>query len=387
MKRLISILCIMFLLLGCLPLQAYAGEGYVSVCAAGMCGENVNYRLTLDYVLRLQGEGAMQKNATCADKYRFWNYEEWIGLMTADEGITTIGDFAFAEYGLQCIFLPKSLESIGKYAFWQCAALTDVFYAGSEEDWSNVQIGAMNDGLNGVTMHYNYAGATIGSCGNFKSPNQASAFSGCPVWVLLGDELTISGTGAADTNGFRTIQRVEENMYYTLEAEVRKVKVEEGITLLGDWLFNSINLIEEISLPRSLKTIEDKAFWNCNALKDVYFAGSEDEWSAVAIGANNDALTGAEIHFGGETAKMIQVRQESLADGRVAIGRFTGPLGRTVQAIAVRYDAEGRLLSMSLVRVNGTGQLSINLSNGETVRFFVVDAETGVPLCEERSVE
>ena len=53
----------------------------------------------------------------------------------------------------------------------------------------------------------------------------------------------------------------------------------------------------------------------------------------------------------------------------------------------LRYDAEGRLLSMSLVRVNGTGQLSINLSNGETVRFFVVDAETGVPLCEERSVE
>jgi hypothetical protein len=43
--------------------------------------------------------------------------------------------------------------------------------------------------------------------------------------------------------------------------------------------------------------IYDSAFNKCNALTDVYFIGSEEDWTSVTIGRNNDRLLAATIHF------------------------------------------------------------------------------------------
>lgn len=71
-------------------------------------------------------------------------------------GITGIGDEAF--YGcssLKSIGIPASVSSIGSGAFQYCYELTDVYYAGTREQWSKVRLGAENSCLQNAAIHYN----------------------------------------------------------------------------------------------------------------------------------------------------------------------------------------------------------------------------------------
>jgi hypothetical protein len=50
-------------------------------------------------------------------------------------------------------------------------------------------------------------------------------------------------------------------------------------------------------LPGSITAIEANAFRNCTKLTDIYYAGTEAQWQAVAIGEGNEALANATIHY------------------------------------------------------------------------------------------
>ena len=69
---------------------------------------------------------------------------------------TFIGSFQFANWdGLQSIVIPASVTEIKNLAFYDCDNLTDVYFLGTEEMWSNVTIdGSGNSVLDDVTMHY-----------------------------------------------------------------------------------------------------------------------------------------------------------------------------------------------------------------------------------------
>lgn len=58
-------------------------------------------------------------------------------------------------YRLTSISLSKNLRSIGRYAFWACDSLTNVYYGGSQAEWNDVIIEYHNDSLNSANIHYN----------------------------------------------------------------------------------------------------------------------------------------------------------------------------------------------------------------------------------------
>ena len=53
----------------------------------------------------------------------------------------------------------------------------------------------------------------------------------------------------------------------------------------------------ELSMRLGVKNVLSAAFYGCSFLKTVRFNGTEDEWAKINIGANNEALTSAEIKF------------------------------------------------------------------------------------------
>lgn len=68
-------------------------------------------------------------------------------------------DFSGTFYGctsLQSVTLEKTLIRINAYVFVGCTALTDVYYAGTEEEWNAIEIRTGNNYLTSATMHYNY---------------------------------------------------------------------------------------------------------------------------------------------------------------------------------------------------------------------------------------
>ena len=79
--------------------------------------------------------------------------------ITIPDGVTSIGNSMFFECSdLTGIVIPDSVTSIGIDAFLDCTSLTDVYYTGTEEEWSNIVIGSYDNAqLNKTaTIHYNY---------------------------------------------------------------------------------------------------------------------------------------------------------------------------------------------------------------------------------------
>jgi hypothetical protein len=74
------------------------------------------------------------------------------------DSVTSIGDFAFAYcFDLKSITIPDSVTSIGSSAF-SSSSLTDVYYTGTEEEWTAIEIDGDNDKLINATIHYNWTG-------------------------------------------------------------------------------------------------------------------------------------------------------------------------------------------------------------------------------------
>lgn len=81
-----------------------------------------------------------------------FNMCESLTSIVVPEGVKIIGIHAFVECSsLQCVYLPKSLAVIANDAF-ENTALSEIFYAGSQREWSAVQV---SDAFTNVEVHCN----------------------------------------------------------------------------------------------------------------------------------------------------------------------------------------------------------------------------------------
>ncbi len=80
-------------------------------------------------------------------------------------GVTSIEQQTFDGCSsLTSISIPDSVTNISSYAFWDCSSLKDVYYAGSQEQWSKIEINDLkNESLFSATIHYNSSGPDAGT--------------------------------------------------------------------------------------------------------------------------------------------------------------------------------------------------------------------------------
>lgn len=91
-----------------------------------------------------------------------------LGKVTLGSGLTSISIGMFADCSsLNNISIGNSVTTINKQAFYKCTALTDVFFAGTKEEWDKITIGEYNDCLKAAKVHY-------------KGEQEAPAFSDIP---------------------------------------------------------------------------------------------------------------------------------------------------------------------------------------------------------------
>ena len=78
--------------------------------------------------------------------------------VTVPEGVTSIRNDAFAYCtSLKTVILPRSVTEIDIRAFQNCGAITDVYYAGPETQWTAVSVISGNDDLLNAALHCNAA--------------------------------------------------------------------------------------------------------------------------------------------------------------------------------------------------------------------------------------
>ena len=67
------------------------------------------------------------------------------------------------------------------------------------------------------------------------------------------------------------------------------------VTAVAPWAFALWDSLHTVTLPATLTSVGRHAFFGCNSLADVYYTGSAEEWSAMAVGEGNDPLISADL--------------------------------------------------------------------------------------------
>ena len=111
-------------------------------------------------------------------------------------------------------------------------------------------------------------------------------------WVL--DEnglLTISGEGAM------TALNNAADAWRAYSGDIQSVVIEQGVTSIGDNAFNGCANLTSVTIPDGVTGIGDNAFSGCTSLADVYFDGTQAEWTSINTGTNSGLPNATTVHF------------------------------------------------------------------------------------------
>ena len=125
-------------------------ESSEEVLAAGTCGENVTWELTVEGEMIIEGYGEMDET-----EVPWSGYLDYIKTLTIADGVTSIGSSMFQGCkNLETISIPNTIEVISPRAFDQCPLIEEIYYGGSKSEWDKIEIGDNNNGLDNAEIHY-----------------------------------------------------------------------------------------------------------------------------------------------------------------------------------------------------------------------------------------
>ncbi|MBQ3477151.1 MAG: leucine-rich repeat protein [Clostridia bacterium] len=257
-----------------------------------------------------------------------FSYAGALTKVTLPGGLEEIRDWAFGHTGLKRVDLPSSIRTVDYCAFGGCDKLTDIYYDGTASQWKKVEFDpSYDDYLLGVTIHF--SDGTVddtlsslvkrGKCGDNLT------------WSLDKDGvLAIKGKGAMEDYAQMTETRYDDwgrpstqIKYYTypwrdVVDSILAVRVEEGVTSIGNMAFTAIGSLRSAFLPVSLRSVVYGAFYE-TGLRDVYYAGSEAQWNEVSKGPYNAPLIDARFHFGSADMPLPDIIRWSFENGTLTI--------------------------------------------------------------------
>ncbi len=210
-------------------------------------------------------------------------YTTGISNLTLPETLTTIGDNAFTDSALTRITIPAAVESIGNNAFSGCLSL-QMFYVDPENQFYASQDGVLFDKEMTTLMQY---------------PDACQCAS---VYTIPSSVQTIKHF-AFEYNKFlqkisipENVTSIEAYAFAHCEALTEVVLLAET-DLIENYTFYYSELLDTITLTDAVTAVEHRAFTGCAAETTVYYTGTEEQWNAMSIAHQNEALTEATVYF------------------------------------------------------------------------------------------
>lgn len=206
--------------------------------------------------------------------------------VTFMEGLTNIGDRLF--YGcksLKNITLSSTITSIGEYAFYGCDGLTSISIASGITDWG-INAFANCTGLTIVTCASNPGEATFARCTNLTNVTLTegvtdighAAFQNCrglesislPKSVTNIGKSAFFGCGLQYVSLPNSLKTIEEDLFYTCP-NLKEISIPSSVTRIGSCAFYGCSSLSSITLaPSGTLTIGSMVIDDCDALTSVY---------------------------------------------------------------------------------------------------------------------
>lgn len=259
MKKRILIIIAIGLILALFPLVSVSAE-------TGICGDNLTWELN-NGVLVISGKGAMSDY----ELYDNGTRAPWgsgIRTVRVENGVTSIGRFAFAESELVNISLPQSINTIGWGAFADCLHLTDVAIPNSVK---------------------RIDGAAFTGCTNLESiviPNGVTRIEKITFWGCGFKKITIPPN----------VTFIGEGAFIECE-KLQSITLPSKVKTIDECAFAFCTSLQTLHIPNSVRTIGVSVCSCCKNLKDIYYGGIKEEFEAINIGEDNAELLNAKWHY------------------------------------------------------------------------------------------
>ena len=289
--------------------------------ATGTCGSNLTWHLDTAGTLTISGTGAMTDYAYVWMDYGSYNsdspftsYKLYIESVVVEEGVASIGAYAFYECdSITNVSLPSTLTDINQYAFSDCEALRSidipngVTQIGDKAFWycTSLYSAFIPEGVTSIGSHAFYNCESLSYIAVPRSVTSvgkyAFASSGVTSVFLLGGLTSISDglfsccTELTSIKLHEGITSIGQEAFYLTDLE--SIVLPEGVTSIGKDAFRSCMYLKHVTIPVSVTSIADGAFYGSGSIASVSYAGTKTQWDKIQIGLNNTDLTDAIIMY------------------------------------------------------------------------------------------
>ena len=237
---------------------------------------------------------------------RSWAFNACAGLTTVviPEGVIDMNNDAFVDCpDLVSVSIPASMTNIHSYSFLNCPNLTSITVAEGNENYCSIdgvvyskdvtQLVRFPAGKDSVTIPesvtYIHPDAFCSNCDLLTEifiPVNVENVS----WDLFRELYNLVNVMVDENNPyFCSVDGVvySKDMTKLVYCPATKVSIEipETVTTIAHGSFWNGQLTS-IVIPQSVTAIEQDAFANCYALKNVCYLGTEEQWAAITIGSN-----------------------------------------------------------------------------------------------------
>ena len=206
-----------------------------------------------------------------------------------DSVCESIGEAAF--YNCTCLTsveIGDSVTSIGDYAFYGCSNLTEIQYKATEcADLSknNYIFAYAGQSGEGITV-------TIG-----KTVKKVPAYMFCSNYSYPAYAPKIIGIVFEEGS---VCESIGEGAFKYCDG-LTSVVIGDSVTSIGKDAFYNCYSLTSLVIGDSVTSISGSAFAYCYSLTEVYYKGTESEWSGISIDSYNSELTDATRYYYSET--------------------------------------------------------------------------------------
>lgn len=209
--------------------------------------------------LTFTGTGPMDDMSTITSNFRRpWNYKE-VKHIVIGEGITYVGTYTFERASnVQSISLPKSLRSIGDYAFSSCE-ITSLTVP------------------EGVEIIGKYA---------FSNMEKAKKLSLPSTLRQIGKWAFCHWKSIKTINIPDGVTEIDEGAFYGCSS-LKKVHLPANLKILSDEIFKDNSALSDVNIPENCTTIGNSCFTWCPSLKVLTIPASVKKISLNGLRAAN----------------------------------------------------------------------------------------------------
>ncbi len=201
-----------------------------------------------------------------------WDSETKRGIITFDGDVTMIGDNAFYNCDkLTGVTLPKCVTSIGKKAFYDCDGLTEfiipdsVTTIGDEAFYSCTSLTSVTIG-DSVTTIGNYA---FRECSSLQEFNGKFASDDGRCLIIDGILNAFAPAGLTEYTIPNSVTTIGNYAFYYCSS-LTSVTIPDSVTSIGGDAFRYCSSLTSVTIPNSVTSIGYYAFDGCSSLKKVY---------------------------------------------------------------------------------------------------------------------